>query len=114
MAAFGDKLAWSDTLTGALDQLFGGNAGANAGDDNGPPPTDPGTEPPSDAEALAAALADMQKAFDDGKAALEKGDFAAYGAAQDRLQAALERAVAAQPDGGSVTVNPTPSSTATS
>lgn len=115
VAAFGDKLAWSDTLTGALDQLFGGNAGANAGDDNGPPPTDPGTEePPSDAEALAAALADMQKAFDDGKAALEKGDFAAYGAAQDRLQAALERAVAAQPDGGSVTVNPTPSSTATS
>ena len=44
-----------DTLTGALDQLFGGNAGANAGDDNGPPPTDPGTEEPqSDAEALAA------------------------------------------------------------
>lgn len=118
VAAFGDKLAWSDTLTGALDQLFGGNAGASAGDDNGgttPPPDNGGTEPPSDAEALATALADMQKAFEEGKAALEKGDFAAYGEAQKRLQAALQRAVKAQPEGGSADLQPsgTPSPSAT-
>lgn len=115
VAAFGGKLAWSDTLTGALDQLFGGNAGANAGDDNGTTPPDTGNQPPqTNDQLLAEALADMQKALDEGKAALEKGDFAAYGAAQQRLQAALERAVKAQPEGGTATVSPTPSPSASS
>ena len=31
VVAFGDKLAWSDTLDGALDGLFGGNSGATRG-----------------------------------------------------------------------------------
>ena len=54
----------------------------------------------------------MQTAFEEGQAALEKGDFAAYGAAQKRLQDALAKAIAAQPEGGSATVTPTPSPTA--
>lgn len=112
VAAFGDKLGWSDTLTGALDQLFGGNAGANAGDDGSGTTPPPATTPETDADILAAALADMQTAFEEGQAALEKGDFAAYGAAQKRLQDALAKAIAAQPEGGSATVTPTPSPTA--
>lgn len=110
VAAFGDRLAWSDTLSGALDGLFGGNAGANAGDSGSGTtgnPTQPGTGTgtPDDTGALAKALEDLQKAFADGKEALAKGDFAAYGEAQKRAQDALARAVAAQPSGGSTGTN---------
>jgi len=48
---------------------------------------------------LKAALAEAQKAFADGQDALKKGDFAAYGEAQKRLQAAIADAVAAQSSG---------------
>ena len=69
VTVFGSKLTWSDTLDGALTELF-------------------------------------------GAASTGKGDFAAYGAAQKRLQDALAKAIAAQPEGGSATVTPTPSPTA--
>jgi uncharacterized membrane protein (UPF0182 family) len=42
------------------------------------------------------ALADANAALADGEAALAAGDFAAYGAAQDRLQAAISAALAAE------------------
>ena len=117
VVAFGNQLAWSDTLSGALDGLFGGNSGAGTGDGGGttPPPTpSPGTGAggTGDNPALKAALAEVQEAFKDGQEALKKGDFTAYGEAQKRLQTAIAKAVAAQPS-GSVTV-PTPGSTATS
>jgi uncharacterized membrane protein (UPF0182 family) len=109
VVAFGDKLAWSDTLTGALDGLFGGQSGAQAGDKgtgSGPTTT---TKPPtgSNATALDQALKDIQSAYDDGRQALKDGDFAAYGEAQKRLNDAIQRAVSAAPQ-GSVTVTPTP------
>ncbi|MDE0572571.1 UPF0182 family protein [Demequina sp. B12] len=44
---------------------------------------------------LHSALADAQQAIEDGNAALADGDFAAYGEAQDALEEALARAVAA-------------------
>jgi hypothetical protein len=47
-------------------------------------------------EDLASALASAQAALADAQAALAKGDFAAYGKAQDRLKAAIAAAVAAQ------------------
>ncbi|MHB8299681.1 MAG: UPF0182 family membrane protein [Dermatophilaceae bacterium] len=117
VVAFGNQLAWSDTLSGALDGLFGGNAGAAAADSGSgtttPPPAGGGagaggtsTDP-----ALKAALAEVQKAFADGQDALKKGDFTAYGEAQKRLQTAIAKAVAAVPS-GSVTL-PTPGATAT-
>ncbi|MDF2093464.1 UPF0182 family protein [Knoellia sp. 3-2P3] len=114
VVAFGDKLAWSDTLTGALDGLFGGSSGAEAGDTgsgSGPTPTKPPTG--SDAAALAQALEDIQAAYDDGREALKNGDFAAYGEAQKRLDDAIQRAVEAAPQGGTATVTPTPTGTAT-
>jgi uncharacterized membrane protein (UPF0182 family) len=113
IAAFGDKLAWSDTLDGALDGLFGGNSGATTGDSGSgvtAPPTTGGTGPtsPSNVAALNQALADIQSAYDAGQKALKAGDFAAYGEAQKQLDDAVKRAVAAAPHGGSVTVTPTP------
>ncbi|HEY7717882.1 MAG TPA: UPF0182 family protein [Pedococcus sp.] len=120
VVAFGDRLAWSDTLDGALDGLFGGSSGATAGDSGSSgSPTTPGPTPspttpsPSDSAALAQALRDIQAAYDEGRAALAKGDFAAYGEAQKKLDDAIQRAVAASPKGGSVTVTPKPGSTAT-
>ena len=140
VVAFGNKLAWSDTLDGALDGLFGGNSGATAGDSGtgggtgtgstptptpspstsgGTPTPSPSTSSPSggtgvaDPAALAAALADIQAAYAEGQEALRKNDFAAYGTAQKKLDDAIKRAVAASPKGGSVTVSPSPSASAT-
>jgi hypothetical protein len=51
----------------------------------------------------------------DAQAALQAGDFAAYGEAQERLENAIARAVAAQEAGGSgpgaAAPSPTPSPT---
>ena len=100
LVSFGDKIAFEDTLDAALDALFGGDSGANAGDTNVPTSTEPTepttpadpTTPPSD--SYEQALADAQKALADRNAALVNGDWAAYGEADARLVAALERAIA--------------------
>ena len=107
VVAFGNDLAWSDTLDGALDELFGGDSGATAGDagDDGGTPGAGGEEEPTDPDAaLARAIADIERAFADGETALAAGDWEAYGQAQERLQAAINRAVAASPEGGSISL----------
>jgi hypothetical protein len=82
VVAFGNQLAWSDTLSGALDGLFGGSSGAAAADAATPAkPTTPATGAKGTtaaSAALTAALEDAEKAFADGQAALKKGDFTAY------------------------------------
>ena len=93
LVSFGEKIGFDDTLKGALDQVFGGNSGTSTvtpstGGNNS---TNTTTN-----NALAQALASAQKALADGQAALAKGDFAAYGKAQDRLKAAIDAAIAAQ------------------
>ena len=121
LVSFGEKIAFEDTLNGALDSLFGGNSGAVAGDDGVPETddgtstdtggdtgtdtgsTDPGTATPApDAgtgttgnAALNAALADAQSALDDRAAAYASNDLVAAAEADQRLQTALEDAVAA-------------------
>ncbi|MDQ2796720.1 MAG: UPF0182 family protein, partial [Actinomycetota bacterium] len=120
IVAFGDKLAWSSTLNGALDALFGGNSGATAGDTTPttgnptvtPPPTGPGHT--GDNPALTKALADAQTALNDADAALKAGDFTKYGDAQTRLKAAILAATEAAPS-GTATLKPggTATSTAT-
>jgi uncharacterized protein len=116
VVAFGNQLAWSDTLNGALDGLFGGSSGAGAPDSGNipipaPSPGGTGTGGTTSDPALKAALAEAQKALTDGQDALKKGDFAAYGEAQKRLQAAISKAVEAEPS-GSVTL-PVPNATPT-
>ncbi len=97
LVAFGDQIAFEDTLDKALDVLFGGDSGANAGDTAVPatpttPTTDPGTttpptstgDPVKDAE-LKSLLAVAKQALSDKQAALTSGDFAAYGVADKKL-----------------------------
>jgi uncharacterized membrane protein (UPF0182 family) len=105
LVSFGESVAFEDTLQKGLDSLFEGRSGTQTGEQPGvppPPPSDgkpaPPTAPPAN-PALARALADAQQAIADSQAALQKGDFAAYGAAQERLSAAINRAVAAQQAG---------------
>jgi uncharacterized membrane protein (UPF0182 family) len=92
LVSFGDQIGFDDTLKGALDQVFGGNSGTSAPTTG---TTKPGTTG-SGSAALSAALQSAQQALADGQAALAKGDFTAYGAAQDRLKSAIAAAVAAQ------------------
>jgi hypothetical protein len=98
LVAFGDQIGFDDNLQGALDQVFGGNAGATTGGTSGTgatgnKPTTTGSATTS--SALDQALLDAQRALADGQTALAKGDFAAYGKAQDRLKVAIARAISA-------------------
>jgi hypothetical protein len=92
LVAFGDQIGFDSTLQGALDQVFGGNAGATAGGTTSTTTTS-GT---SVSTSLASALSAAQQAISDSQSALKKGDFAAYGKAQDRLKSAIAAAVRAQ------------------
>jgi uncharacterized membrane protein (UPF0182 family) len=86
IVAFGGTIKSGSSLQAALDGLFG------AGTTTTPTPTSsPGTSPAPSGD-LAAAIAAADQAFRDGQVALKNGDFAAYGAAQTRLGAALGRA----------------------
>ncbi|WP_199230381.1 UPF0182 family protein [Promicromonospora sp. AC04] len=119
LVAFGDDIGFADTLDEALDQVFGGDSGAQAGDagtatDEAPtaPPTgEPGTEPSTEPSTepteesgtggepsteLDAALQEAADAMEDANAAQRDGDWTAYGEAQERLQQALEDAIAAE------------------
>ena len=90
LVSFGEQIGFDNTLKGALDQVFGGNSGTTS-----TPNTNTTTNTGSN-NALSSALASAQRALADAQAALAKGDFAAYGKAQDRLKAAIQAAVAAQ------------------
>ena len=89
LVSFGDVIGFDSSLKGALDQVFGGNSGTSTST------TAPSTTTNSSAD-LSAALASAKQAIADGQAALAKGDFAAYGRAQDRLKSAIAAAIAAQ------------------
>jgi len=111
LVSFGSRIGYSDTLQGALDQIFQGDSGTETGEEPGteapPPPTDgetPPPPPPSGGTDLQAALADAQQAFTDAQTAQRAGDWAAYGEALERLEAALARAEAAS--GGEATEAP--------
>ncbi|WP_174722418.1 UPF0182 family protein [Cryobacterium cryoconiti] len=106
LVAFGDQIAFEDTLDKALDVLFGGDSGANAGDTSVPPSetpvegeapaegdTTPSTstgDPATDAQ-LKSLLAEAKIAVTDKQAALTTGDFTAYGAADKKLNDAVAK-----------------------
>ena len=92
LVSFGDQIGYDDNLKGALDQVFGGNSGTTA---TGGVSTSTATTGTKTAD-LASALQSAKQAIVDGQAALAKGDFTAYGRAQDRLKSAINAAIAAQ------------------
>jgi uncharacterized membrane protein (UPF0182 family) len=111
LVSFGNQVGFEDTLGEAVDAVFQGNTGISTPtvEGEGTPPEgeqpagDGGGGTPADASAaLAQAIADAEQAYADGEAALANQDFAAYGEAQQRLEAALNRASAAADavDGG--------------
>ncbi len=104
LVAFGGNVAFEDTLTAALDALFGGSAGAAGGDGEVQPTTPPDTggttpetggttptepTPPSDAQAQA--LADAAQALADREAALKAGDLTKFAEADKRLTDAVSK-----------------------
>ena len=93
LVSFGDVIGFDNTLKGALDQVFGGNSGTvlnntSQSNSNGTTTTV--------SSSLKSALASAQAALADSQAALRRGDFTAYGKAQDRLKAAIAAAISAQ------------------
>jgi len=109
LVAFGGNVAFEDTLTAALDALFGGEAGAAGGDgqvtpttpeEGGTtPPAEGGTTPPpSDAEAQA--LSAAAQALADREAALKAGDLTAFAEADKRLTDAVNTLLALDGDTG--------------
>jgi hypothetical protein len=93
LVSFGDVIGFDNTLKGALDQVFGGNSGTVL--NNTSQSTDNGSTT-TVSSSLKSALASAQSALADAQAALKKGDFTAYGKAQDRLKAAIAAAISAQ------------------
>ncbi|TAL44582.1 MAG: UPF0182 family protein, partial [Salinibacterium sp.] len=99
LVSFGDKVAFEDTLDQALDTLFGGNSGAQAGDTTVPTepgnPTEPSVPTTINKAALAKALADYQDALNERNAAYAKNDLVAAAKADEAMQEAVKRAIAA-------------------
>lgn len=94
LVAFGDQIAFEDTLELALDDLFGGDSGADVTDGTEDPQTDtPGAA--SDNPALDAALNKAKQALQDKERALRNADWTAFGEADERLQQAIEEALRA-------------------
>jgi hypothetical protein len=98
---FGDHVGIADTLQGALDQVFSGNAGATTNENQvtnpttpTTPTTTPGTTTGSQA-VVAAALAEAQQAFVDADKALAAGDLAGYQKANKAAAAAVDKATKA-------------------
>ena len=97
LVAFGDQIAFEDTLDEALDVLFGGDAGVD------PTPSEPSegeTDSGSSGDAtenpaLEAALQAASQALMDKQAALSAADWTAFGEADARLAKAIEDALAA-------------------
>ena len=96
LVTYGGNTAFEDTLDEALNKVFGadGSTTEPPDDDGGDTTTNP--PPTSSNPTVQAALDDAQKAFDAGQEALKKGDWEAYGRAQEDLEDALKRAEDAQ------------------
>ncbi|WP_131333606.1 UPF0182 family protein [Schaalia vaccimaxillae] len=101
LTAFGNQVGFAATLEESLNQTFGGDAAATvAGTDEGD-----GSSSGDEAEdsvtqtvqqRLTSALTNASKAMVEADEAMKAGDWAAYGMAQDKLDAALKQALDAQ------------------
>ncbi|MEU9961968.1 UPF0182 family protein [Streptomyces sp. NPDC050982] len=92
--AYGDQTVFKDTLAEGLNTVFG----VDGEETTEPPPKDGETPtPPTTGDTdLAKAIADAEEAYTAGEEALKKGDWEAYGKAQEDLQDALQRASEAE------------------
>ncbi|WP_314646455.1 UPF0182 family protein [uncultured Microbacterium sp.] len=100
LVAFGDRVAFENTLTEALDALFGGDSGATGGDDEVEPSEPdpdtgevPDTAPTTPSGEEATALADARQALLDRDAALKAGDLETFAEADKRLTEAVQKLI---------------------
>jgi uncharacterized membrane protein (UPF0182 family) len=98
LVAFGDQIAFEDTLDEALTVLFG-----SSGIPDETEPTDPDADasepegPTTGSDALAAALQQALEAIQEKDAAMAAGDWTAFGLAEEKLREAIEAALSATP-----------------
>jgi len=106
LVGYGQNVALEDTLVAALNKVFSLSPDAGVASIPNSGDLKPGTSTPkpapttsSDGTAaseLTAAIADAQRAYENGLTALKSNDFTAYDQAQKQLAAALKRAAAAE------------------
>jgi len=102
LVAFGDQIAFQDTLDQALNVLFGGDSGATTGDENVEPGTGAGegenggspTTPTTPSDEMQALLNQAKQALKNKQAALAEGDWTAYGAADAQLADIISKMIA--------------------
>ena len=93
LVSFGDQIGFSETLQGALDQVFGGNSGTTvAGNQSNTPSGSSG----GSSQAIRSAVASLQSAFADLEAAQKRLDGAAVDRARARVKAAFAALISAQ------------------
>ncbi|AJM78341.1 UPF0182 family protein [Rathayibacter toxicus] len=100
LVAFGDGIAFENTLDAALDRLFGGDSGAVAGDtgipaapNSGGGGSGTGGSSAGDQTGLQQALKDARDALSARNSALKSGDLSAFATADKKLTDALSRAL---------------------
>ena len=94
LVAFGDQIAFEDTLDQALTSLFG-SSGINptpTPTDPDAEPTDPGTDVPVSPN-LELALQQALEALQEKEAAMAAGDWTAFGKAEEKLKRAIQAAL---------------------
>jgi uncharacterized membrane protein (UPF0182 family) len=94
LVAFGDQIAFEDTLDQALTSLFG-SSGLNplpTPTDPDAEPTEPGTEAPVSPN-LELALKQALEAIQEKDAAMAAGDWTAFGRAEEKLKRAIQAAL---------------------
>ena len=94
LVAFGDQIAFEDTLDQALTSLFG-----SSGINPTPTPTDPDAEPTNPgtdvpvSPNLELALQQALEALKEKEAAMAAGDWTAFGKAEEKLKRAIQAAL---------------------
>jgi uncharacterized membrane protein (UPF0182 family) len=114
LVAFGDEVAFEDTLGAALTGIFGEGTPIDPGEEvpgEQPPPENVPDTPgePAPNGDIASLIAEAEAAFAEGQEALRRNDFAAYGEAQERLRVALERLAELSGIDGTPSPSPSPS-----
>jgi hypothetical protein len=93
LVSFGDQIGFSETLQGALDQVFGGDSGTDASNNQ---PNTPVNEGAGTSQAIRSAIASLQSAFAELESAQRRLDGAAEDRARARVKAAISALVSAQ------------------
>ena len=93
LVSFGDQIGFSETLQGALDQVFGGNSGTTVTKNQSTTPANGGT---GSSQAVRSAISSLQSAWLDLEAAQKRLDGAAEDKARARVKAAIAALISAQ------------------